>query len=116
MRKKVEIKSGRLYWADIGLPRGAESGKIRPVLVIQTDLLNALNHGTVVALLCTSQLRGESILRTSLPVLAAGNKVETEILIDQIRSVDRRYFSRLIGAVPNVIMKDVRRKLATILS
>ena len=112
----MQIKTGQLYWADVGHPRGAEPGKIRPVLVIQTDLLNVLNHGTVITLLCTSEIQGESILRTSLPVRSAGNKVETEILIDQIRSVDKRYFTRLIGTVPNVIMKDVRRKLATILS
>ncbi len=112
----MQIKSGQLYWADIGHPRGAEPGKIRPVLVIQTDLLNTLNHSTVITLLCTSQIQGESILRTSLPVRSAGNKVETEILIDQIRSVDRRYFAQLIGTVPNIIMKDVRRKLASLLT
>lgn len=112
----MKIKSGHMYWADLGASRGAEPGKIRPVLVIQTNLLNQLGHGTVITLLCTSQLRGESILRTSLPQRAAGNTVESEILIDQIRTVDRHYFKREIGAVPELIMKDVRRKLALILN
>lgn len=112
----MKIKSGFLYWADLGARRGSEPGKLRPVLVVQTNLLNALNHGSVISLLCTSQLRGESIIRTSLPIHSAGNDLESEVLIDQIRSVDRRYFKKEIGAVPAVIMKDIRRKLALILS
>lgn len=112
----MKIKSGYLYWADLGARRGSEPGKLRPVLVVQTNLLNALNHGSVIALLCTSQIRGESILRSSLPIRSAGNDLESEILIDQIRSIDRRFFKKEIGAVPQIIMKDVRRKLALILS
>src|SRR6266481_4765870 len=61
------VRHGGLYVADLNPRRGTEPGKSRPVLVIQTDLLNAVGHASTLVLPCTSQLTGESLLRVLLP-------------------------------------------------
>jgi mRNA interferase MazF len=40
----MKIRRGVLYLADLDPARGTETGKLRPVLVIQTDLLNEVGH------------------------------------------------------------------------
>lgn len=112
----MKIKNGYLYWADLGVPRGPEPGKVRPVLVVQTDHLNRLHHGTTISLVGTSKIRAESLTRNHLTRGLAGNKEPTDILIDQIRSVATDAYVEEIGQVPAVVMKDIRRKLALILN
>src|SRR5437868_2900735 len=81
-------RHGGLYVADLNPRRGTEPGKSRPVLVIQTDLLNAVGHPSTLVLPCTSRLTGESLLRVLLPKGMAGNTSDCEIMIDQARAID----------------------------
>src|SRR4029453_17451225 len=75
--------SGVLYAAGLDPRRGTEPGKVRPVLVVQTDLLNTAGHPSTVVLPCTTRLTGESLLRVVLPKGIAGNRVECEVMVDQ---------------------------------
>ena len=63
----VRIRRGALYLADLSPRRGSEPGKVRPVLVIQTDLLNEVGHPSTWVLPCTTRLSGETLLRVSFP-------------------------------------------------
>ena len=56
---------------------------MRPVVVVQTDLLNAVGHPSTWVLPCTSRLTGDSLLRVALAKGIAGNTAECEIMIDQ---------------------------------
>ncbi|MES2732053.1 MAG: type II toxin-antitoxin system PemK/MazF family toxin [Bacteroidota bacterium] len=38
------IKRGQIWWANLDPARGTEAGKIRPVVILQTDLLNDVGH------------------------------------------------------------------------
>ncbi|MGB5479092.1 MAG: type II toxin-antitoxin system PemK/MazF family toxin, partial [Thermoanaerobaculia bacterium] len=49
----VKIRRGALYLADLNPRRGTEPGKIRPILVIQSDLLNEAEHPSTWVLPCT---------------------------------------------------------------
>ncbi|MGH9337902.1 MAG: type II toxin-antitoxin system PemK/MazF family toxin, partial [Vicinamibacteria bacterium] len=55
----MKVKRGRLYLADLSPRRGTEAGKLRPVLVIQTDLLNDSLHPSTWVLPCATRLTGE---------------------------------------------------------
>ncbi|MBW2403836.1 MAG: type II toxin-antitoxin system PemK/MazF family toxin, partial [Deltaproteobacteria bacterium] len=59
----MQISYGTLYIADLNPARGSEPGKHRPVLVVQTDLLNQANHPSTWVLPCTTRLVGENVLR-----------------------------------------------------
>ena len=63
----MRIRRGWLYLADLNPRLGTEPGKIRPVLVVQTDLLNEAEHPSTWVLPCTTRLSGENLLRVSLP-------------------------------------------------
>ncbi len=67
MSRKLVISHGGLYAADLSSRFGTEPGKIRPVLVIQTDLLNELDHASTWILPCTTRTVGENMLRVPLP-------------------------------------------------
>ena len=107
----VRIRRGSLFLADLNPRRGSEPGKVRPVLVIQTDLLNETGHPSTWVLPCTARLSGENLLRVSLPPGIAGNRQECEVMIDQIRAVDNRRFVRALRALPRMLLREVEEKL-----
>jgi mRNA interferase MazF len=107
----VKIRRGILYLADLDPRLGSESGKVRPVLVIQTDLLNEAGHASTWVLPCTTRLAGESLLRVSLPRGIAGNREDCEVMIDQSRAIDNRRFVRALQPVPRGILREVAEKL-----
>lgn len=107
----LTIRHGRLYLADLRPGRGTETGKLRPVLVIQTDLLNEADHPSTWVVPCTTRVVGESLLRVALPRGIAGNSADCEVMIDQSRAIDNQRLRRSLGALPPSILREVKEKL-----
>jgi len=107
----VKIRFGDLYFADLSPRPGTEPGKLRPVLVMQTDLLTNAGHPSTWVLPCTTKLRGEKLLRVPLPAGIAGNSAECEVMLDQSRAIDNARFRKSMGTVPKVLIEDVKAKL-----
>ena len=107
----MKIKHGYLYVADLNPPKGTEPGKLRPVVVIQTDFLNEIEHPSTWVLPCTTNKVGENILRVVLPKKIAGNAEDCEVMVDQCRSIDNKRFQKELGKIPNVILKELKEKL-----
>lgn len=105
------ISRGFLYLADLNPRKGTEPGKTRPVVVIQSDLLNEQNHPSTWVLPCTTRLTGSSVLRVELPKGIAGNTKNCEVMIDQSRSIDNRRFQKKLQPLPEKIMNEVVEKL-----
>lgn len=95
--------------------RGTEAGKVRPVLVIQTDLLNDVGHPSTLVLPCTTSLTGESVLRVLLPEGIAGNGADCEVMVDQARAVDNQRIKRHLGDLPRALLLEVKDKLRQVL-
>jgi mRNA interferase MazF len=104
-------RRGHLYLADLSPRFGSEPGKTRPVLVVQSDLLNQVGHPSTWVLPCTTRLTGSNLLRVGLPARAAGNREECEVMIDQSHALDNRRFRRHLGAVPAPLFREVAEKL-----
>jgi mRNA interferase MazF len=107
----VKIKRGVLVLADLSPRSGTEAGKLRPVLVMQTNFLNDIGHPSTWILPCTTQCTGESLLRVLLPKNIAGNKETCEIMIDQSRSIDNRRFNRQLKEIPLTVLNEIKEKL-----
>ena len=107
----MRIRRGTLYLADLEPRLGSEPGKIRPVVVVQTDLLNDVGHPSTWVLPCTTRLTGDSLLRVSLPRGIAGNRQECEVMIDQSRAIDNRRFVRSLRPLPAALLREVADKL-----
>ena len=107
----MKIQRGRLYLADLNPRLGTEPGKTRTVLVVQTDLLNEMDHPSTWVLPCTTRLAGDNLLRVPLPRGLAGNRQECEVMIDQSRAIDNRRFVRALKPLPRNVLRDVEDKL-----
>jgi len=81
------------------------------VLVIQSDLLDEVDHPSTWILPCTTRLVGGSVLRVELPRGIAGNSHDCEIMVDQSRSIDNRRFSKPLGDLPGALLREVKTKL-----
>lgn len=107
MKEQFEI-----WLVDLNPPRGTEPGKIRPAVVIQTNLLNQVNHPSTLICQITSQIsQGENILRVRIAHKETGLDKVSEILIDQIRALDNRRFLERLGKLDNEKAKEIQWKL-----
>ena len=109
------ISAGTLWAADLSPRRGTEPGKVRPVLVVQTDMLSGVAHPSTVVAPCTTRRAGESLLRVELPVRMASNRAACEVMIDQLRAIDNRRLRKALGRVPRPVLLEVREKLRRLL-
>lgn len=110
----TRVLHGALYAADLSSNFGTEPGKVRPVLVVQSNLLNEAGHPSTWVLPCTTRLTGESMLRVPLPKGIAGNTRPCEVMIDQSRAIDNRRLRRLLGQLPAPLLREVKAKLKTL--
>ena len=112
----MEIRYGRLYTANLGPRFGSEPGKVRPVLVVQTDLLNRTAHGSTLVCLLTTRIRKEiDLLRVHLQKGDAGLVEDSDIMMDQLRAIDNRRFRKELGIVSDSVLEKVQDRLRTLL-
>ncbi len=96
----MEIKKWQVYLADLNPRFGTEPGKLRPVVVIQTNLLNEAGHpSTLICPLTSKILPQAKWLRVHLKKEEAGLTVYSDILVDQIRAIDNRRFQKKLGEI-----------------
>jgi mRNA interferase MazF len=107
----MRVEHGALYLVDLSPRRGTEPGKVRPVLVVQTDLLNDVGHPSTWVLPCTTRLAGDNLLRVAVPRGMGGNTADCEIMIDQSRAIDNARLKRRLGALPRSVLAEVKAKL-----
>ncbi|MBI3322081.1 MAG: type II toxin-antitoxin system PemK/MazF family toxin [Candidatus Omnitrophica bacterium] len=94
----MTIRKFHLYLADLNPRRGTEPGKVRPVVVVQTDLLNNTHPSTLICPITTQVVPESELLRVHLPPrLPSGLREESDILVDQVRAIDNRRFKKEIG-------------------
>lgn len=111
----MKIKRGHLYTADLNPRFGTEPGKVRPVLVLQTDLINSEHPSTLVCLLTTKVRPEAEILRVHLRKGEAGVDVDSDVMIDQLRAIDNRRLKKEIGKLSPARLEEVESKLKIVL-
>lgn len=111
----MRIKKFHLYLADLNPRMGTEPGKTRPVVVLQTDLLNETHLSTVVCPLTTNVIKESSILRVHLSEGECGLRKDSDILVDQVRAIDNRRFKSELGVLPLRHQEQLVRNLKIIL-
>ena len=94
------MKKYEVWIADLNPRFGTETGKTRPVVVVQTDLLNGQHISTIICPCTTKVISGLNRMRVHLSAGEAGLNVDSDILVDQIRAIDNRRFLQLLGSLP----------------
>jgi len=111
----MKIEKFHIYLADLNPRMGTEPGKIRPVIVIQTDLLNNIHPSTVVCPLTTNVIKESDILRVHLFKKETGLDQDSDILVDQIRAIDNRRLLKHIGSLSQQHQQQLLENLKTLI-
>lgn len=94
------IKRGEMYYADLSPVIGSEQGGVRPVLVVQNDVGNKYSP-TVIAAAITSKLAKARLpTHIELGAVEYGLMKNSVILLEQIRTIDKRRLKERIGELP----------------
>ncbi len=97
----MTVRKFNIYTADLNPRFGTEPGKTRPVVVIQTNMLNDDHPSTIICPITTNVRSKANILRVHLKKNEAGLKKNSDIIVDQIRSIDNRRFKEHLGEISN---------------
>lgn len=111
----MEINRFEIWAADLNPRVGTEPGKIRPVLILQTNLLNALHPSTIICPITTNVTKNSDILRVHIKKGMAGLIKDSDIMIDQIRAIDNRRLVNKIGELPPNLWKLVTTNIKIVL-
>ena len=103
----MTIKRGELYYADLSPVVGSEQGGVRPVLVVQNDVGNKYSP-TVIAAAVTSKINKAKLpTHIELPSNMYGLQKDSVILLEQIRTLDKRRLKERIGELNETTMNRV---------
>ena len=108
----MSVKRGDIYYADLSPVVGSEQGGLRPVLIIQNDIGNRYSP-TVIAAAITSRL-GTTKLPTHIDIYAdrVGLQKDSVILLEQIRTLDKRRLKEKMGHLDDASMRAVDNAIA----
>ncbi len=108
----MEPSRGDIYFADLNPVLGSEQGGFRPVLVIQNDIGNKYSP-TVIISAITSQIQKARLpTHVELPSRLSGLEKDSVILLEQIRTIDKRRLKRRVTKLDSEIMNRVDEGLA----
>lgn len=103
----MNIRRGDIYYADLSPVVGSEQGGIRPVLIVQNNVGNRFSP-TVIAAAITSR-QSKANLPTHIPINSAstGLAKDSVVLLEQVRTIDKRRLKEKMGAVDQSSMNAV---------
>ena len=111
----MKVKQFEIWIADLNPRMGTETGKIRPVVIVQTDLLNSFHPSTIICPITTNVQADTEVLRVHLKKGMAKLKEDCDILIDQVRAIDNKRLRERLGSLPVNIEDQIKQSLAIIL-
>lgn len=108
----MPVKRGEIYYADLSPVVGSEQGGIRPVLIVQNDIGNK-HSPTVIAAAITSQ-KDKARLPTHIDLDAShcGLARDSVVLLEQIRTIDKRRLKERMGELDAAVMYKVNQALS----
>lgn len=105
--KKMNIKRGDIFYADLSPVIGSEQGGLRPVLIVQNDVGNRYSP-TVIAAAITSRM-SKTKLPTHIDLSGVGGGLakDSVVLLEQIRTIDKKRLKEKMGHLDEDTMKNV---------
>lgn len=91
----MKIKQYDIWLADLNPSKGTEPGKTRPVVIVQTDLLNEYHLSTLICPVTTNVKKEMELLRVHLK---KGQLEQlSDVLVDQVRAIDNKRLIKKLG-------------------
>lgn len=111
----MNCKQFEIWVADLNPQIGTETGKIRPVLIIQTDLLNTVHPSIIICPLTTQVNKKANLLRVHLDKKKFSLKQSSDVMIDQVRAIDKKRLQKKIAVLDPTTVQKIKNNLAIIL-
>ena len=102
-----------IWLADLNPRMGTEPGKTRPVVIIQTDLLNEFHPSTLVCPITSNVVKEIELLRIHLRKGQLDQP--SDVLIDQVRAIDNRRFIRRVGRLTKEQIVKLKENIRMVL-
>lgn len=115
MNKPEKISQFDVWIADLNPPNGTEPGKVRPVVIVQTNLLNGFHPSTLICPVTTNIFPKAEILRVNLAKNEAGLKQRSAVLVDQVRAIDNNRLVKRLGALSKANREKLRTNLKIVM-
>ena len=108
----MTVKRGEIYYADLSPVVGSEHGGVRPVLIVQNDVGNKYSP-TVIAAAITSQHEKSNLpTHINLSAECCGLAKDSIVLLEQVRTIDKRRLKEKMGAIDTNAMNKVDKALS----
>lgn len=110
--KKVYPQRGEIYLVNFDPTLGAEIKKTRPALILQNDIANQHSSITIIAAI-TSQFDPQRLypIEVLLKTPEGGLTIDSVVLLNQIRSIDRQRLIKPLGKVTAQTLARVEKAL-----
>ena len=106
------VKRGDIFYADLSPVVGSEQGGVRPVLIVQNDTGNKYSP-TVIAAAITSQMnKAKMPTHIELPAASSGLTRNSVVLLEQIRTLDKRRLREYLGRIDERLMAEIDGAIA----
>ncbi|MDH7460565.1 type II toxin-antitoxin system PemK/MazF family toxin [Chitinophagaceae bacterium 26-R-25] len=109
----MRYKQYDIWLADLNPTVGTEPGKTRPVVIIQTDLLNDIHLSTIVCPITTNIKPEAELLRIHLKKSQLPKP--SDILVDQPRAIDNKRFIKRLGKLTTEQSFQLKQNLKIVL-
>jgi len=112
----MEITRGRIYIVDFNPRVKTKPGKLRPAVVLQSDLVNEAGYPSTIVIPTTTRLvENPGILRLRIRKGQGGLARESDLLLGQLIAVANESFRQEIGALPAPLMDELENRVRIIL-
>lgn len=107
----MNVRRGDIFYADLSPVVGSEQGGVRPVLVVQNDIGNRYSP-TVIAAAITSKINKAKLpTHIELDAQTYGLAKDSIIMMEQIRTIDKKRLKEKIGHLDSDAMQRVNDAL-----
>ena len=105
------VKRGELYFADLSPVVGSEQGGIRPVLIVQNDIGNKYSPTIIAAAITSQMFKNKMPTHINLDAEHYGLQKDSIVLLEQIRTLDKKRLKEKIGELDSEAMRRVNEGL-----
>jgi mRNA interferase MazF len=109
-------RHGEIWLANLNPGKGTELGKIRPVIILQTDDLNSTHPSTVVCPITSNVIEEADLLRVHLDPGLTGLEHRSDILIDQVRAIDTTRLLQRLGEADALVLQHIKTNIQVLLA
>ncbi len=107
----MTVHRGDIYYADLSPVVGSEQGGVRPVLIVQNDVGNRYSPTVIAAAITSRTDKTKLPTHIQLDAVGGGLARDSIVLLEQIRTLDKKRLREHMGRLDEASMTRVDRAL-----